>query len=129
VIRILLVGILCAVAPLARADYLWAWHGFLNDFTGSFEVPDAEMQPGVDFGSISPLFLTRFPSPAPLKTSERGSIPQNRISFARPANSASHRQVLKGCRGGGKGRTRKQSVNRVGTALANAAASTNYVIY
>jgi hypothetical protein len=56
VIQFLLMGILCLAAPLARADYVWTWHGFLNDFQGSFEVPDAEMQPGVDFGSTSPLF-------------------------------------------------------------------------
>jgi hypothetical protein len=54
---LLLVGFLCAATELARADYLWTWHGFLYDFQGSFEVPDAEIQPGVDFGSTSPLFF------------------------------------------------------------------------
>jgi hypothetical protein len=58
VIRFLLIGILCTAAQAAKADYyLWTWHGFLNDFQGNFEVPDAEMQPGVDFGSTSPLFF------------------------------------------------------------------------
>jgi hypothetical protein len=56
--KILLIAAMCAAAQGAKADYyLWTWHGFLNDFQGSFELPDAEMQPGVDFGSTSPLFF------------------------------------------------------------------------
>jgi hypothetical protein len=55
--KLLLIGFLCVGARGMKADYLWAWHGFLGEFKGSFEVPDAEMQPHTDFGSTSPLFF------------------------------------------------------------------------
>jgi hypothetical protein len=55
--KLLFIAVTCAAAQAAKADYyLWTWHGFLNDFQGNFEVPVAEMQPGVFFGSTSPLF-------------------------------------------------------------------------
>ena len=39
------------LGPVVRADYLWTWHGDLNLFQGSFEVTDAEMLAGAQFGS------------------------------------------------------------------------------
>ena len=56
VIRFLLIGVLFLAASRARADYLWTWNGFLGEFQASFELPDSEMQPGIDFGSTSQLF-------------------------------------------------------------------------
>jgi hypothetical protein len=41
----------CAVASVVRADYLFTWDGNSNLFKASFEVTDAEMQPGANFTS------------------------------------------------------------------------------
>jgi hypothetical protein len=50
---ILIASLLFAVTS-AQADYLWTWYGTKGLFQGSFEVTDAEMQPGSHF--TSPLF-------------------------------------------------------------------------
>ncbi len=55
--KLFFIATLCLATEGVRADYLWTWHGSWGAFQGSFEVPDAEMQPDVDFGSTSPLFF------------------------------------------------------------------------
>lgn len=57
--RLLLIGLLCAVAPVARADYLFTWEGNSNLFQANFQVTDTEMVPGqVYYPSNLPLSLT-----------------------------------------------------------------------
>ncbi|SPE57222.1 exported hypothetical protein [Verrucomicrobia bacterium] len=49
-------ALLCFGAQPALADYLFSWHGESNLWQASFEVTDAELQPGSSFGS--PLFYS-----------------------------------------------------------------------
>jgi hypothetical protein len=44
--RLLLIALLCATATVARAEYLFTWHGNSNLFQGSFELPDNGVNPG-----------------------------------------------------------------------------------
>jgi hypothetical protein len=44
--RFLLITIVAATGLSARANYLFTWNGSSNLFQGSFEVTDAEYQPG-----------------------------------------------------------------------------------
>ena len=45
--------LLCAEAPLARADYLFTWEGNSNMFQGTFGVTDAEFQSNQFYYSLS----------------------------------------------------------------------------
>jgi hypothetical protein len=72
---------LCAIAALcaaldARADYLFTWHYIypqFQKFQGSFELTDAEMQPGATFNSD--LFRTSISITSPEGITYRGNDP------------------------------------------------------
>ena len=49
------VGLLSARAALAQGTYLFTWHGNSNFFQASFQLTEAEVQPGAHF--TSQLFL------------------------------------------------------------------------
>jgi hypothetical protein len=53
--RLHIIALLCILTTVAKADYFFTWEGNSNLFRGSFEVTDAEYQPGQFY---TPLSLT-----------------------------------------------------------------------
>jgi hypothetical protein len=54
-IRILLLGLILPLASYAQGTMLFTWHGVSNYFQASFEITEAEWQPGARW--TSQLFL------------------------------------------------------------------------